>query len=259
MPSPKKQTFFKIFLPKSSACRMKIPPAYRKHMKGKNSGAVYLKGPSGYYWRVKLIEESGNLYFIRGWPLFVKDHGIQLGYFLVFKFDGDKTFRVKVFNPTGCEDKAALGAKPSRDNASNPHNPGKELVANVEVEEDASWDRAEKAIVLAREPPSVTLPHFTIQIKAYHISGGGMTVGVPNSFVKVHLFHFVEQKTPIVLQWEDKEWPAAMTHGSTRTYIWGGWRDFVRVSKVQEGDICKFELVEQFVLRVHISRHIKEE
>ncbi|OWM75055.1 hypothetical protein CDL15_Pgr021406 [Punica granatum] len=228
-------------------------------MKGKNSGAVYLKGPSGYYWRVKLIEESGNLYFIRGWPLFVKDHGIQLGYFLVFKFDGDKTFRVKVFNPTGCEDKAALGAKPSRDNASNPHNPGKELVANVEVEEDASWDRAEKAIVLAREPPSVTLPHFTIQIKAYHISGGGMTVGVPNSFVKVHLFHFVEQKTPIVLQWEDKEWPAAMTHGSTRTYIWGGWRDFVRVSKVQEGDICKFELVEQFVLRVHISRHIKEE
>ncbi|OWM75058.1 hypothetical protein CDL15_Pgr021409 [Punica granatum] len=57
-------------------------------MKGNKSGAVYLRGPSGNYWWVKLIEESGNLYLARGWPEFIKDHSIGLGHVLVFKFDG---------------------------------------------------------------------------------------------------------------------------------------------------------------------------
>ncbi|XP_031406541.1 B3 domain-containing protein Os03g0212300-like [Punica granatum] len=258
MSTSKKPTFFKIFLPEQSARRMRIPPAYRKHMKGKSSGYFYLKGPSGYYWPVKLIEESSNLFLTRGWPAFVKDHDIHHGHFLLFKFDGETTLKVKVFSHTACEDKAAFSAKPSGgDGNNNPPNPVKALVAKVKKEEDA-WDRLVKAMVQAGAPSTATNPHFALQLKAYSVQdrGRGKTLVIPSSFAKIH---FVKPKTPIVLQWEDKEWPATVNKSLERSYLRGGWGNFLKESKVQEGDTCKFELLEPSVLRVHILKLIEEE
>ncbi|OWM75057.1 hypothetical protein CDL15_Pgr021408 [Punica granatum] len=256
-------------------------------MKGKSSGYFYLKGPSGYYWPVKLIEESSNLFLTRGWPAFVKDHDIHHGHFLLFKFDGETTLKVKVFSHTACEDKAAFSAKPSGgDGNNNPPNPVKALVAKVKKEEDA-WDRlgdyyhsclklsikqnsffAEakvssfictvKAMVQAGAPSTATNPHFALQLKAYSVQdrGRGKTLVIPSSFAKIH---FVKPKTPIVLQWEDKEWPATVNKSLERSYLRGGWGNFLKESKVQEGDTCKFELLEPSVLRVHILKLIEEE
>lgn len=107
-------------------------------MKEKNSRTVYLTGHSGNCWLVKLIEESGQLYLAQGWPSFVKDHTIRHGHFLVFKYDGVDTFKVRVFCPSGCEEKAALCTKPSGANDCARHEHGKELVLKVKDEEDTS-------------------------------------------------------------------------------------------------------------------------
>ncbi|PKI31488.1 hypothetical protein CRG98_048121, partial [Punica granatum] len=235
----------------------RIPPAYRKHMKGKDSGDVHLKGPSGYCWPARLTKESGNLYLARGWPAFVRDHGIQRGHFLLFRFDGETTLKVKVFSGTACEDKAAFGAKPSRGNGNDPRKPREELVAKVR-EEDGSGHRAEKVVLQEPGPSTSTFPSFTKKLKAYSVVGRerGKTLVIDSTFAKIH---FVKPRMPIVLRWEDKEWPVIVTKSSERYYLRGGWPKFVKESKVQEGDTCKFELVDRFVLRVHVLKCVEEE
>ncbi|PKI40041.1 hypothetical protein CRG98_039571 [Punica granatum] len=86
----------------------------------------------------RLSRRAAN-YLARGWPAFVKDHGIQRGHFLLFKFDGETTFKVMVFSPTACEDKAAFSSKFSRGNG--------------------------KAEVQERAPSTATNPHFIVHLQ----------------------------------------------------------------------------------------------
>lgn len=113
-------------------------------MNGKNFGTVYLSGPSGNRWAVKLINENGELYLARGWPTFVMDHAIRQWHFLVFKFDGVDTFKVKIYRPTGCEEKASFRAKPSQSgDDTNPIKPVKghaPVVKEEEEEEEDAWN-----------------------------------------------------------------------------------------------------------------------
>ena len=47
--------------------------------------------------------EDGQLFFRDGWEVFVSDHAISLGDFLVFFYDGNVGFNVKVYGTMGCE------------------------------------------------------------------------------------------------------------------------------------------------------------
>ncbi|KAI6688211.1 hypothetical protein NL676_025039 [Syzygium grande] len=96
----KRPSFFKFFMAEHSSERMRIPPAFLAYIKGKRPRAVSLTGPSGDSWTVGLIKEEGALYFDGGWPEFVEDHSVQTGDFLVFQYDGEAGFQVRVFDPT---------------------------------------------------------------------------------------------------------------------------------------------------------------
>lgn len=77
--------------------------------------------------------------------------------------------------------------------------------------------------------------------------------GIPISFFRIHMSHFVKQTTRILLRWKDNEWPATVTRTGRRVYLCEGWQDFVRKSKVRAGDSCKFELLGRLILHVHIK------
>ncbi|XP_077224666.1 B3 domain-containing protein Os11g0197600-like [Tasmannia lanceolata] len=99
----RKPHFFKVFLPGFTDERVEIPWAFLKHIKDKQSGTVTLLGPSGNVWHVDLNDDVNGLYLQNGWKDFVRDHSLQVGYFLVFRYDGNLHFSVRIYDPSGCE------------------------------------------------------------------------------------------------------------------------------------------------------------
>ncbi|KAK9270750.1 hypothetical protein L1049_026333 [Liquidambar formosana] len=110
--------FFEPFQPNSSSERLKIPFKFIKHLGGTTSGSVSLTGPSGKTWHVDLIQQNDSLYFHDGWPEFVRDHFIECGDALVFRYDGNFQFTVQVFDQSACEKEAAFHAECTQ-NSSN--------------------------------------------------------------------------------------------------------------------------------------------
>ena len=54
-------------------------------------------------WDVLVVfDGEGHMYLGPGWEHFARAHELQLGYFLVFRYDGDAMFTVKMFDNTMC-------------------------------------------------------------------------------------------------------------------------------------------------------------
>ncbi|KAM1526842.1 hypothetical protein ACFX11_016502 [Malus domestica] len=100
--------FFAFYSADLSSERLKIPERFMRHMEGRTSGLVSLFGPSGSEWSVELIQQNGGLFLHRGWPAFVRDHYVECGDFLIFRYDGDLCFTVLIFDQSACEKEAAF-------------------------------------------------------------------------------------------------------------------------------------------------------
>nr|XP_045087269.1 B3 domain-containing protein At3g06220-like [Aegilops tauschii subsp. strangulata] len=54
-------------------------------------------------WDVLVVfDGEGHMYLGPGWEQFARAHELQLGHFLVFRYDGDAMFTVKMFDNTMC-------------------------------------------------------------------------------------------------------------------------------------------------------------
>lgn len=83
---------------------------------------AYLKGPSGHKWQVELMQSNNELYFESGWRDFVFDHSIQVGEILVFRYEGQNSFSVQVFDHSACEKESAFSAQPSKSSKEESRN-----------------------------------------------------------------------------------------------------------------------------------------
>ncbi|GAB2291364.1 hypothetical protein Dimus_025622 [Dionaea muscipula] len=110
MNSKKPPYFLEVFLPGLSSDTLKVPLKFTRHMEGRTSGSVLLTGPSGHSWKVSLITQDGNLCLDDGWSTFVRDHSIQCGDSLIFRYDGNLRFSVQIFDESSCEKEEAFSA-----------------------------------------------------------------------------------------------------------------------------------------------------
>ncbi|XP_074283923.1 B3 domain-containing protein REM14-like [Silene latifolia] len=62
-----------------------------------------LKDKRNGIWYVKVSYKEGKVHFKDGWRKFCEEHGLQVGDFLVFKYQGNLIFDVIVFDPSACE------------------------------------------------------------------------------------------------------------------------------------------------------------
>ncbi|KAJ9166166.1 hypothetical protein P3X46_020950 [Hevea brasiliensis] len=115
MENARRPCFFEIFSSNLTADRLKIPVGFTNHMERRISGSVSLTGPSGNVWPVDLTQEKNDIFLDHGWPTFVKDHLIECGDLLVFRYDGELSFTVQVFDISSCEKEAAFHSKCSLD------------------------------------------------------------------------------------------------------------------------------------------------
>ncbi|KAE8816058.1 B3 domain-containing protein [Hordeum vulgare] len=97
--------FFTIILEKSSSRKVlsdnfvKMLDGHRpQNMKLRQAGNGLRK-----LWDVEVVfDTDGSMYLDRGWKQFVRAYDLRHGYFLVFRYDGNATFAVKVFDTTMC-------------------------------------------------------------------------------------------------------------------------------------------------------------
>ncbi|KAL1546691.1 B3 domain-containing protein-like protein isoform X1 [Salvia divinorum] len=113
--NPRRSHFLLGFDPSFCSERLNIPCNFVKHMEGTAPGTAVLVGPSGNSWFADLILVENGLFLNDGWTDFVKDHFLEHGDSIVFRYDGDSNFTLQIFDRSMCEKQAAFSAKSSQD------------------------------------------------------------------------------------------------------------------------------------------------
>ncbi|KAE8801355.1 B3 domain-containing protein [Hordeum vulgare] len=120
--------FFMIILEKSSS-RQVLPHDFLKMLDGHRPQNMKLRQAGNglcRLWDVEVVfHTDGSMYLDRGWKQFVRAYDLRHGYFLVFRYDGNAMFTVKVFDTTMCctryqdDDDASNGSRSSNSGYSN--------------------------------------------------------------------------------------------------------------------------------------------
>ncbi|CAK9178591.1 unnamed protein product [Ilex paraguariensis] len=222
--------FFKVMMPGFLA-KASIPPAFCRKLKEERLDEAILTSCKG-SWTVKIGKGSkGNIYFEEGWDIFVQQHCLSLGDFVVFEHTGNLHFNTYVFGPNACE----------KDFSSNLENEEKRAPAGVN-----SPDHVKGEIPLKASPSYGTgCSHFVSTITASNGSCHNPYMNVPVEFSRSNN---LRQISSIILRDPSgKSWPVAIRSigrgpRCKRTHLTNGWLEFYKSNKLKEGDVCIFEL-----------------
>ncbi|KAK1666077.1 hypothetical protein QYE76_054236 [Lolium multiflorum] len=85
--------------------KKELPKKFADYLDGQEPAKVYLRaadcGPR--LWTVEvLFDGQGRMYLDKGWEKFAIAHGVDFGWFVHFKYEGDDVLTVKVFDGTMC-------------------------------------------------------------------------------------------------------------------------------------------------------------
>ncbi|OMO74944.1 hypothetical protein COLO4_26420 [Corchorus olitorius] len=103
----KRQGFF-ANLPCGFHEQLAIPKKFALKLRNKLPETATLKGPSGLTWSVDLTRDGDALFFTNGWAEFVKDQSLEENDLLIFRFNGESSFNVWVYDPSNGTEKEAL-------------------------------------------------------------------------------------------------------------------------------------------------------
>ena len=80
-----------------------MPNAFVNKFRGTPPCKCVLRSSDGKSWNVTLEEKQSCLFFVKGWPKFVKHHCLEEGDFLVFYYSGKLEFDVIIYDESACE------------------------------------------------------------------------------------------------------------------------------------------------------------
>ncbi|XP_021287250.1 B3 domain-containing transcription factor VRN1-like isoform X3 [Herrania umbratica] len=104
LPEKKPCIFYKLIV--SSILqdkKLRIPHKFVKKYGDELSSIVTLATPSGRFWLVELMKDRRRMWFDSGWNVFLEYYSICVGYFLVFRYEGNSHFNVHVYNLAASE------------------------------------------------------------------------------------------------------------------------------------------------------------
>ncbi|KAL4347030.1 hypothetical protein GQ457_17G003130 [Hibiscus cannabinus] len=91
--------FYKLMVPSIlQDKKLRIPNKFVKKFGGELSSVATLTVPDGRRWLVELWRDNQRIWLDSGWNAFVEYYSISIGYFLVFKYEGNSQFDVSVYN-----------------------------------------------------------------------------------------------------------------------------------------------------------------
>lgn len=93
----------------------RIPPAFIKHLAGDISDRATLTCSSGGHWGVTVSKNPNGTYLEDGWKEFLRENNLGDDEFLVFIYDGDMRFHVKIFEKNGVKRSAPISDNPTEE------------------------------------------------------------------------------------------------------------------------------------------------
>ncbi|XP_078153988.1 B3 domain-containing protein Os03g0620400-like [Carex rostrata] len=90
---------------------MNIPQKFTKMFLGSMSDNIELEGPSGNTWHVKMMRSDNTFSLQSGWKEFVTANKIDENDFIVFTYKDNSSFKVVIYDRSGCEKVAPFFAK----------------------------------------------------------------------------------------------------------------------------------------------------
>ncbi|XP_010942229.1 putative B3 domain-containing protein Os06g0632500 isoform X1 [Elaeis guineensis] len=260
--------FFKVLL-QSSFKTLLIPPKFTQHLVNGDRQKATIVSPLGKFWHVNLQREGHKMFFGSGWEDFVKAHGLSVGHFLVFRYQGNMVFTIKIFDKSGC--------LKEYDSIASTHVTKREVDVDVEILDVAPKDiepvnwtssskkgRSKKSASTnshgqrdirkssgSKRPNSRNrVPYFERIVRRSSFISMRMSVPrvfcLSNGLTTLYEITLIDQK--------QRQWPVLFLPGSRGGHLGRGWRFFSKANNLKEGDTCIFKLVSKKVMRVRIVR-----
>ncbi|KAM7510272.1 hypothetical protein LguiB_009147 [Lonicera macranthoides] len=277
--------FFQVYLPNQNSQQLRIPPDFIKHFNGRTPKEVILKNLGGKIWHVDVEKDKGGLFLKKGWPDFVKDSSLELGEFLVFRYNGISAFSVRIFGRDGCKEEDDL----PNDNTA-PIRVKVEAASETESESERTCrkrtnsgksqttpkrSRGPEESSIRRIKRRSAFPEVAVGIKEEAdqevvklmskskypslklVMGPNFLqkgfLDIPKPFAKMHI---KEGTSTVKLQISNKSWPVK-TIPLRKNRLCGGWQSFACENSLELGDVCLFELIDRddLVFKVTIFKH----
>ncbi|KAJ1266122.1 hypothetical protein BS78_08G126900 [Paspalum vaginatum] len=99
--------FFKL-MTGDFAHRISIPEKFVKNFSGQITEGVDMKTLCGETWHIGVTKNADELFFVSGWEDFVRAHELQENDLLLFTCRGNSSFKVLIFEASGCEKVSSL-------------------------------------------------------------------------------------------------------------------------------------------------------
>ncbi|CAH9072684.1 unnamed protein product [Cuscuta europaea] len=257
------QRFFKVLMP-GFETKLMLPPIICEKLRGMEpKGTIMLESRKG-RWVVEITKcEEGNLWLTEGWNKFVRQHELAVGDFVVFKRMGrSMQFKVTMFDRSCCEKDLYPSGSGSGGGTSETNNDG---VSMVEVkEEDAHVQRHNNRIKSSmkgkmnnvgkdgahsmvlmdvgrkRGRPkagsivSRSQKQHMSPMRSYNVRKIGPYLNIPREFCIANGYR---QNTRVTLKGPIGDYKVTLLINKC-AFFSQGWRDFVEINRVEEGDIC---------------------
>ncbi|POO02657.1 B3 DNA binding domain containing protein [Trema orientale] len=269
--------FFRIFIPKFSSEKMGIPTSFvRKYILRVPKLAV-VKDGSGKCWQVSLVTIGKNLYIGTGWEEFARDHSLERGDFLVFKYYKTSLFEVKIFGANGCKKQVAspqiLAQVKIEDEEEQTHTKSSQALEQTRIEERGlngstrksgsseeisqgkiSRKVAKTSLNEQRKVAKTSLNEQRTPRPAKHIAGKNLhfVANITDSetsksgvYIPRAIMSETKMKPNVTLRDQNnKLWPVEILFLKFgRGFIKGGWPEFRSENNLKLNDKCVFEPV----------------
>ncbi|XP_048135724.1 B3 domain-containing transcription factor VRN1-like [Rhodamnia argentea] len=286
--------FFKIILSDTlQSGKLGIPKKFLGRYGKDLSSLVLLKVPGSLTWTIGVEKRNNGIVWLwKGWREFMQHYSIGHGHLVVFKYEGNSTFHVMIFDKSASEiDYSSSGIS---NLGSGFISPKREYVVEVEVSEDCA--PRQKMRVKPHSPCSQSSPCSSQDLedrvgesrsRASHskpVFGGSTSLWPLSSFelaskfdseypfFKVvirpsHIKHDIENvprsfimqhirqiKKIATLRHSDRTWPVKLSSYPSGAMFSSGWMAFVRGTRLHVGNVCVFELTDRddIVFRIYI-------
>ncbi|XP_010919684.2 B3 domain-containing protein Os03g0212300 isoform X2 [Elaeis guineensis] len=242
--------FFTVLLPGFSE-KLSLPHKFIRNINTKKCERAVLRSPLGNLWHVKVQGDSENLYFGEGWQEFARAHQLNVGFFLVFDYEGDMAFNVTVFDLSMCMKEYT----PVNNSESNSKNHANDLIsANVLKNMlQKSMKRNRRAVIAFENKHKMSEmnsfcasgPHFKATIKPSNL----LWKPYLNLPYKFRTSSNISKKDKIILRDPKGQlWPIRIYYSSDnalcrRAQFGAGWEKFCINNNLEEGGTCIFKLV----------------
>ncbi|XP_048135709.1 putative B3 domain-containing protein REM15 [Rhodamnia argentea] len=264
---PSRPHFFKIILSHTlESGKLGIPKSFLSRHGKDLSGLVLLKVAGGSTWPVELEQSDNDVVWLwRGWREFMEHYSIGHGHFIVFKYEGDSTFHVIIFDKSASEIDYPLSIQSHA--AASPEG---EFVSRkeenvVEIEDSEGfvprpWPSSNGSSREFGGPSSLPAlelaskfesdhPFFKVVMRPAYVRN---YLGIPREFFRKHV---QKNKQVATLRYSDRLWQVKLRSYEHRkmTFLSTGWSSFVRETGLCARDVCVFELIDRDDIAFRVS------